>query len=160
MNQKTGKITAIAQRKDDYGILLEGDPIWLNGKGVCSGSKGDIVLVDYDIDDRGYRKIVNMTKTGLTEEKKPPEKPSQDKPTPDNSGFTPASELALEDRIVAANALVWGKCYEAIKGILGRKPTTDGEFASVNSTYIACQKNISSQMIMKLADKIRNGIKT
>lgn len=50
--------------------------------------------------------------------------------------YQTANKITDINNIVDEGAIILGKCYEAVQGILGRAPQTDGDKAMVNSLFI------------------------
>jgi len=150
MDQLTGKIAAISQKPDGYGILLDGSTQWYNGKHICPASKGDMVLITFSVNPKGFREITNMTKEGFGAA-------TDSKPDPIIKTFTPADEVDIVQRVVGATAQVHAECFRAIEGILGRKPATDGELACVNTLMIGVQRGLTQAAIMRSAEKRSQG---
>ena len=111
--KKTGKdmhfVTVDGITYSDFGQVPETLTNWFDS--------GQIVNIDYEVSgDYKNIKDVYISETGIP--------------------FKPADEVDDLDTMVAEGALMMGKCYEAVTGILGRKPEREGEPACVNSLFI------------------------
>lgn len=153
-----GYITAISDKRKNgkdkgYGVLLgsEEKKNWINFKDILPGwiEKGLYVFVTYT-ENKGFKNGKNITKSD-------PPVEAGEKPAAGNGGFKPANNIDNIDLIVGGCADVASRCIDAFEKITGNTPTTDGEWAVVNTMQIQVHKYLSSKAIVGLATKKASG---
>jgi len=67
MSNETGKVAAVTQRDDSYGVKIGKN--WFNGFGKCNVEKGQFVSIDYDPVEKNGKTFSNIT--GISEVAQP-----------------------------------------------------------------------------------------